>query len=211
MSLPIIVLGAGGHARVLIDALLAASAPVAGVVDPDPALSGTSVLGVPVLGGDAAVGNYAPSEIRLVNGVGSVGLPALRQKLYERFSALGYQFASVIHPSAVVARDVELAAGVQIMAGAVLQTGCRIGVNSIVNTRASVDHDCSVGAHVHIAPGVTLSGGVQLGNCVHIGTGATLIQGVCVGPHCLIAAGAVVVGDLSAGARVRGVPAKEFT
>lgn len=210
MSLPIIILGAGGHAKVMIDALLASSAVIAGVVDPDLTLTGTNILGVPVLGGDDVVNKFPPSQVQLVNGLGSVGLPVKRQQLFERFKGLGYNFATVVHPSAVVASDVVLGEGAQVMAGAVIQPGCRIGLNSIVNTRASVDHDCIIGDHVHIAPGVTLSGGIAVGTCSHIGTGATVIQGISIGNGGLVAAGSVVTRDISDGLMVRGVPAREF-
>jgi len=208
MSMPVIVIGAGGHAKVLVDALLASSAVIAGIVDSDPALIRTTILGVPVIGGDDVVGDFTTSEVRLVNGLGSVGLPAKRQQLFERFKGLGHTFASVVHPSAVVAPDVEIGEGSQIMAGAVVQPGCRIGVNVIINTRASVDHDCVVGDHVHIAPGVTLSGAVTVGEGTHIGTGATVIQGISVGSGALVAAGSVVIRDVQHGSIVIGVPGK---
>ncbi len=210
MSLPVIILGAGGHAKVLIDALLASSAVITGIVDPNPMLAGANILGVPVLGGDDVVDGVPPSQVQLVNGLGSVSLPTIRQHLYERFKGLGYNFATVVHPSAVVASDVVLGEGAQVMAGAVIQPGCRIGINSIINTRASVDHDCIIGDHAHISPGVTMSGGVTVGECSHVGTGATVIQGLSIGTGCLIAAGAVVTKDIFDGAKVRGVPAREF-
>lgn len=210
MSLPVIILGAGGHSKVLIETLLASSAVIKGIVDSNPTLAGSRILGVPVLGGDDVVDKFTPSQIRLVNGVGSIGLPILRQRLYERFKLLGYDFATVIHPSAVVASDVIFGEGAEVMAGTVIQPGSHIGCNAIINTRASVDHDCIIGDHVHISPGVTLSGGVDVGAGSHIGTGATLIQGISIGCGCLVAAGAVVVKDISGGVMVRGVPAREF-
>ena len=194
----------------LIDALLASSGVIVGIVDPNPALAGTKILGVPVLGGDDVVDEYPPSQVQLVNGLGSVGLPIKRQQLFEKFKGLGYNFAAVVHPTAVVASDVVLSEGVQVMAGAVIQPGCRIGINSVINTRASVDHDCIISDHVHISPGVTLSGGISVGVCSHIGTGATVIQGISIGNGCLVAAGAVVTKDIADGAKVRGVPAREF-
>lgn len=210
MMMPVLLLGAGGHAKVLVEALLANAAVIAGVVDADPALRGTTVLGVPVLGGDELVGEFPPSEVLLVNAIGSVALPAKRRELFGKFKALGYRFAQVVHPSAVVASDVELGEGAQVMAGTVIQPGSRIGSNVIVNTRASVDHDCILGDDSHIAPGVTISGGVRIGNGVHVGTGATIIQGISIDNDCFVAAGAVVVDNLSAGSKVRGVPAREF-
>lgn len=207
MSLPLFILGGGGHAKVLIEALLAGCVKIAGIVDPDPSLAGRSLLGVMVLGGDDVVLRHAPDEIRLVNGLGSIALPKERKDLFERYAALGFSFATVVHPSAVVASDVELAEGVQVMAGAVIQPGSRLGRNAIVNTRSSVDHDCRIGDHVHLAPGVTLSGAVTVGDAAHIGTGATVIQGVTIGGGALIAAGAVVIKDIPAGAVAVGVPA----
>ena len=205
-----IILGAGGHAKVLIEALLQSGAVIAGITEHDPALVGTNILGVPVLGGDDVVNEYPPSEIRLVNGLGSVGLTVNRQQLFEKFKGMGYKFATVIHPSAAIASDVVLGEGAQIMAGVVIQPGSHIGINSIINTRASVDHDCSIGDHVHIAPGVTMSGGVSVGAYSHIGTGATVIQGLSIGSGCLVAAGAVVTKNITDGTKVRGVPAQEF-
>lgn len=211
MNLPVIVLGAGGHAKVLIDALLASSAAVAGITAPGPLPADACVLGVPVMGGDDVISGFPPAEVRLVNGLGSIGLPVRRRQLFENFKDRGYTFATVVHPSAVIAADVVLGEGVQVMAGAVIQPGCRIGCNAIINTRASVDHDCIIGNHVHISPGVTLSGGVSVGEATHIGSGATAIQGISIGTGAIVAAGAVVVKDVQAGAKVRGVPAVEFT
>ena len=210
MSLPVIILGAGGHSKVLIDTLQVSSAVIVGIVDADFALLGAKILGVHVLGGDEVVNEFSISEIHLVNGLGSVGLQSKRQKLFEKFKSAGYKFATIIHPSVAVSSDVVLGEGVQVMAGAVIQPGCQIGINNIINTRVSVDHDCVIGDHVHIAPGATLSGGVTIGAYSHIGTGATIIQGISIGSGCLIAAGAVVTKDVADGARVCGVPAREF-
>lgn len=208
MNLPIIVLGAGGHAKVVIEALQRSGSPLLGVVEVDPARKGEHVLGVEILGDDEVVLAYRPDQVLLANGLGSVGIPQRRREIFNRFSARGYRFASVVHPAAVVAADVEVGEGTQIMAGAIVQPGCRLGVNSIVNTRASVDHDCRIGDHAHIAPGVTLSGDVVVGETSHLGTGVTVIQGMTIGSLVLVAAGAVVVDDVVDGATVKGIPAR---
>lgn len=208
MNLPIIVLGAGGHAKVLIDALLLNGATILGTVDADLNLHGTKILGVSVIGTDETVLKYPADSIFLVNGVGSIGLPKLRQTLYKKFKDWGYNFASVRHPSAVIASDVTLNEGTHVMAGAVIQPGSRIGRNSIINTQVSVDHDCLIGENVHLSPGVTLSGGVGIGDCVHVGTGATIIQGISIGSNTLVAAGSVVVKNVPDNVTVNGVPAR---
>lgn len=204
----ILLLGAGGHARVLIEALRAAGVHPAGIIDANPATCGSSVMGVPVLGDDAELERRDPERYLLVNGVGSIRCTANRRRVFDYYKALAFRFEVVRHPSAVIASDAVLEEGAQVMAGAVLQPGCRVGCNSIVNTRTSLDHDCIVGAHVHLAPGVTLSGEVSVADGAHVGTGATVIQQIAIGAGALVAAGAVVVRDVPAGAKVRGVPAR---
>jgi UDP-perosamine 4-acetyltransferase len=206
---PLIVLGAGGHAKVLIDALQQQSAEILGVTDRDAERKHQLMCGVPIIGNDEAVMAYPAERIYLVNAVGSVRTGSRRRELFERFNRLGYQFTSVIHPSAIMAADVVCAKGVQIMAGALVQVGSFIGENTVINTGAIVDHDCQIGAHVHISPGAVLCGGVQVGEGAHIGAGATVIQGIRIGKNSLVAAGAVVVRDVPDGMMVMGVPAKE--
>jgi UDP-perosamine 4-acetyltransferase len=205
---PVIILGAGGHAKVLIDTLQACSVKILGIVDTNPDAYGKKILDVPVIGNDDSVTQYGPEEVRLVNGVGSVGLPTRRRELFNKFKGLGFTFLQVVHPSAIISPDAKLSEGSQIMAGVVIQPGTEIGKNSIVNTRVSIDHDCIIGDHVHLAPGVTLSGSVRIGHEVHIGTGATVIQGISIGNHSLIAAGSVVVSNISDNTVVKGLPAK---
>lgn len=205
---PVIVLGAGGHAKVLIDMLRLRGHEILGIADADASKLGATHAGCRVIGGDDAVLQHDPGRIRLVNGVGSTGQPQARRRLFDEFRRRGYVFESVTHPSAVIAGDAVLEEGAQVMAGAVIQPGSRIGANAIVNTAASVDHDCTVGAHVHLAPGAVLSGNVRVGEGTHIGTGACVIQGIAIGENCVIGAGAVVLEDISAGMRAAGVPAR---
>lgn len=208
MNLPLIVIGGGGHAKVLIDVLLLNSMTVLGITDPNLTKDKKSILGVPVIGDDDFVLRYSPGNIELVNGLGSIGSTDNRKRLYKYFKDKGYNFAKVLHPSVVLSPHSETGEGVQIMAGAIIQVGSKIGVNSLINTRASIDHDCIIGNHVHIAPGVSLSGGVVVGDDVHIGTGATVIQGIRIGPNSIIGAGALVNKDVSQGMTVMGVPAR---
>lgn len=210
MTRPVVVLGAGGHAKVLIDALQARSVPIRGILDSDPAKLGGKILGISVLGTDAKLGEWLPDEVVLVNGLGSTESLLSRTALHERLRARGYSFLGVVHPSAVVSPHACLGESVQIMAGAVIQAGARLGDGCIVNTGALVDHDCALEAHVHVAPGAVLSGGVTIGSNTHIGTGAAVIQGIRIGSRCLVAAGAVVVHDVPDGSRVAGIPAREI-
>lgn len=202
MPADVIVIGAGGHARVVIDALLRAGATVLGVCDPRLTAGSTGPLGVPSLGNDDALEQHEKTRVLLANGIGSIGNPSGRIAVYERLTAAGWKFISLVHPSAVIGADCTIAAGAQIMAGAVLQPGCSIGQNAIVNTMASIDHDCSIGDHAHIAPGATLCGDVTIGAATHIGSGAVVVQGTQIGANAMIAAGVVVTRTVDAGTRV---------
>lgn len=211
MSLPVIIIGAGGHAKVLIDALRLSSTPILGIVDAGDEKRGANLSGVPVIGDDNEVLKYRADEIILVNGIGSVKRPERRREVFDRFKSMGYDFANVVHPSAVIASDVVLSEGVQIMAGSIVQPGCVIGANAVINTRASVDHDCSIGDNVHLAPGVTISGNVRIGNGSHVGTGSAVIQGITIGENSVIGAGAAVIKDIAGNAVFIGVPAREVS
>jgi UDP-perosamine 4-acetyltransferase len=206
MNLPVIVVGGGGHAKVLIEALLTMGSDVLGYTDPDESVK--TVSGLSRLGDDQAILKYDPEKLRLVNGVGSTASTSLRRSIYDRFRMKGYRFRIVAHSSAVIASDVLLEDGVQIMAGAVVQPGCRLGTDAIINTGASIDHDCDIGPHVHIAPGAVLSGNVRIEEGVHVGVGAIIIQGVVIGEESVIGAGSVVLQNVPPCATVVGVPGR---
>jgi sugar O-acyltransferase (sialic acid O-acetyltransferase NeuD family) len=206
MSLPIIIIGGGGHAKVLIDTLLLLNKKVLGYTDID-AEKG-AVLGLSRLGDDEKISEFDPKKIRLVNGMGSINSTSSRKRLYEHFLKKGFQFENVIHPASIVSSNTMLEEGIQIMAGAVVQPGSRLGADTIVNTCAVIDHDCNIGAHVHIAPGAVLSGNVRIEEGVHVGTGAKIIQGLVIGSGSLIGAGSVVIEDVPPDVTVVGVPGK---
>ena len=207
MSIPLVLLGAGGHAKTLLDALLARGIRPIGILDNDPTLHGQRIMGVEVIGDDQAIPRE-PGQIFLVNGIGSTRSTAFRQAVFERFKTEGFEFSSVIHPASVISPFARLHEGVQVMAGAIVQPFAEVEPNVILNCKVSVDHDCWIGPSVHLAPGVTLSGDVRIGEGTHVGTGATIIQGINIGKRCLIGAGAVVVRDVPDGSIVMGVPAR---
>ena len=211
MKKPVILLGAGGHARVLLDVLRLQGIKILGLTDANPSKADKTELKIPVLGDDEAILNYRPEEVFLVNGIGSTDVDSKRAELFKRFKTKSYTFVSVVHPSAIIARDVVLGEGVQIMAGAVIQTGARIGDNTIINTRAAIDHDCEIGSSVHIAPGVTLSGGITVGDGTHIGTGAVIVQNRRIGRNCFVKAQALIREDLPDGKTVHAASGSKNT
>ena len=209
----VVGLGAGGHARVVIEILRCSSSSyeVAGLLDPDTALHGTRVLGVPVLGDDSMLPDLARKGIsRFFVGVGSVGDRKPRQRLFEKAVLLGMEPVQAVHPRAVVSPSAETGAGTTVMAGAVINACARVGTNVIVNTGAVVEHDCIVGDHVHIATGAVVAGGVCVGNGAHIGAGATVLQGLRIGGNAIVGAGAVVVADVEPDVTVVGCPARQL-
>jgi len=207
-DLPLLVLGAGGHGRVVASALLLTGRRVIGFLDADRALWGTSKIDLPVIGDDVCLQDFSPESVRLVNGIGSTAHSQIRKKIFEDHKAKGFSFESVIHPSTSIAPGVMLGEGAQVMAGAVIQLGAKVGCNVIINTGATIDHDCVIGAHTHVAPGATLSGGVKIGCNCHIGAGAVVIQSVDLGNESMVAAGAVLIRNHPAFSRLAGVPAK---
>lgn len=192
---PIIIIGAGGHAKVLIEVLRLCELKILGLLDINKT-KGDLFCGVQVLGNDEDISNFSPDEVVLVNAVGSFSGSDLRCKVAKIFRDKGYSFKSTIHPASIVASDVSIEEGVQIMAACVLQPGVQIGMDSIINTGVIVDHDCIVGKNCHLSPGVTLSGGVQICDHVHIGTGTSIIQNKIIGANSVIAAASVVYHDV---------------
>ena len=210
MSARYVVVGAGGHGAVLAEALLAAGADVLGFTDADPARHGRSVCARPVLGADDALDAHSPEAVRLVNGVGGVGVAGdtLRRRVQEGLEARGWRFAGVRHPSAVVSSHARLADDAQVLAGAIVQPGARIGRGAIVNTAAVVEHDAVVGDWTHVAPRALLCGDVRTGAHCHVGAGAVVRQGLVLGDAVIVGAGAVVVADQADAATLLGVPAR---
>lgn len=203
MSKPIIIIGAGGHGKVLYDICRVAGLPLAGFLDNT--VRGT-IHGVAVLGGDELFDDATfvdAHEFAL-----GVGEPLVRKRLAARVAATGGTLATLIHPSAVISSSVPLGAGTVVNAGAVINIDSRIGKCCIINTRASIDHDCVLGDNVQICPGATLAGGVKCGDDVFVGSGATIVPMVSVGAGSVVGAGCSVIRDVPAGVTVVGVAAR---
>lgn len=203
----LVLLGAGGHARSLIGLMAACGLYAKGCISPVAPGPGWHE-NCPWLGDDTALDGLDPSQIALVNAIGSFGSTALRRKVFEVAQLRGFAFPPLQHPSVIRAYDVTLAEGAQVLAGAILQAGVTVGENALLNTGCIVDHECRIGAHAHLAPGVTLSGGVTIGKGVHVGTASAVIQGIRIGDCAIVGAGAVVMDDVAPGVTVVGTPAR---
>lgn len=208
----VVGLGAGGHAKVIIDILrLSEKWNIACLLDFNSDLKGKTIYGVPVLGDDALLPSLLSQQItHAFLGVGSVGDPSKRISLFTTLIQLGFDIVDVIHPSAVISPSVSMGKGPMVMAGVMINADTRIGDNVIINTGAVVEHDCRIGSHAHVATGAKLSGGVIVGEGAHIGTGAAIRNHITIGKHAVVGVGAAVVNDVPEGVVVGGTPAKEL-
>lgn len=204
---PIIIIGAGGQARMLLEIARLHHWQVSGIAAPTKPES-TSMQDIPWLGGDEKVYQQDTTAVYLLNAIGSVGNTLLRRNVFEQYKARGFRFITAIHTSAYVSTyDVVLGEGTQIMPGAIVNTNTRVGDNVLINSAAIVEHDCQVGDHSHIASGAIVCGGCLIGQGVHIGAGATINQGIHIGDGSVIASGSVVITDVTPHSLMAGVPA----
>lgn len=196
----IFIIGAGGHAKVILSMAQACGYTVAALLDDAPEKIGTQVLGVPVTGALTVL----PDRARAVVGI---GVNQTRRRVVARLPGFN-NWMTLVHPRAWVAPDVEIGPGTVIMAGSIVQPGTKIGAHCIINTGASVDHDCVIGDFAHVAPGAHICGGVKVGEGAFVCVGASVAPYLEIGAWSVIAAGAAVVGNIAAYFLAAGVPAK---
>lgn len=200
---PVLLIGAGGHAKVVIEALRAAGMAIAGLVDDAP---GPAVLGVARIGTTAELDRLRAEGIAAA--VVAIGDNAARARLGRSCRASGLALPPLLHPAALVAPSAMLGEGAQMLARAVVGPEAAVGPLALVNTGAILEHDGVLGEAAHLAPGAVLCGGVRVGARALVGAGAVARPGITVDEDALVAAGAVLVRDVPAGARVAGVPAR---
>lgn len=204
----VVLVGGGGHARVLLRLARALGHVAVGYVAPSPSQTG---LLVPWLGTDDDLASGLPgAPLAAILAIGKNVLDATRFAVFERLSAAGLEFPALSAPGAIVHEDVALGAGSVVLDGAVVVTGSRLGRACIVNTGACIDHDANVGDDVHVAPGAVLCGAVHIGSGTLVGAGATVIPGVRIAPRTVIAAGATVVHDVLEAGVYGGTPARRL-
>jgi len=204
---PVVIVGAGGHGRVVLDILLRAGTHrVMGFVDSDPALHGRRMDGRPVLGDLSCLSGLRDQG--LTGAVIAIGDSGVRREFAERVEEMGLQLVNAIHPSANLAHNVTLGQNIVIAAGALVCAHCQIGDSVILNTGCIVDHESKIGTAVHICPGAKLAGRVTVDAGAFVGVGATIIHNVRIGCEAVVGAGAVVIRDVSPMATVVGVPAR---
>jgi len=210
MKNKILLIGAGGHCKVVLDLLRQIKGfEIAGIIDLKENLR-TKVFGVSVIGTDADLPSFFKSDIKhCFISIGSVGNPHLHIKLFNLAKKTGFIFPNLISPNAKISSYAILGEGNYIAPGVTVNAGTQIGDNCILNTGAIIEHDCKIGNFVHLSPGSILSGGVYVGNHSHIGTGSVVIQNLVIGENVIVGAGSVVTKDIHKGLVAYGNPCKE--
>ena len=208
--LRVAVLGAGGHGKVLSDAVLAeGTKDLVGFFDEDEEKVGSKILGYPVWGWNSDRDSLMAKHRIDALAIG-IGNNYLRARKFSELRDSGYQICRVIHPAATVSRSAELGEGVVVFAGAVINAGSVLQENVCVNTSASVDHDNWLGSHSQIMPGAVLAGNVRVESYAYVGSGAIILPNQTIKRYSYVGAGAVVLADVPEGVKVAGVPARQI-
>ena len=200
----VLVYGAGGHGKSVIDLLMALNTyRIVGIID-DGVTPGEQVMGLPVLGGHEALAGLRESGVGYsINAVGGIGNIAMRIRVFQYLLVQGFECLTLVHPAAFVEPSAVLADGVQVFPHAYIGSEAQVGFGGIVNTAAVVSHDCALGDYSNISPGAMLAGGVRVGEGVLVGMGATVNLNVSIGDGARIGNSAVVKSDVPGGGVVK--------
>ncbi|MEF9945173.1 MAG: acetyltransferase [Lachnospiraceae bacterium] len=205
----VLIVGAGGHAKVIIEAINQQRYQICGLLDKDDQYLGEDILGVKIIGQDSdAEAFYNEGITNAVIAVGHIGNFEIRERAFHRLKQIGFQMINVIHPKSCVSKSVIMGEGNVIMPGAVINAASILGNNNIVNTGAIIEHDVVLGDNVHLAPGTTTCGMVRIGNNTLIGAGTTIIQEIVIGSGVIVGAGSTVLQKIPDGVTAVGTPAK---
>ena len=200
----LVIYGGGGHGKAIIELVRALGIyRLVGVVD-DGLPVGSTILGLPVLGGANILAALAEQGVRqIVNAVGGIGNVAVRQKVFDEIARAGLVCPTLVHPTAFVEASACLEQGIQILAQSYVSSSARIGFGTLINAGVVVSHECMIGQIVNLSPGAMLAGGVILEDFVQVGMGVTINLGIRIGQGARIGNSATVKKDVPAGQVVR--------
>jgi len=201
----LIIVGTGGHSRVVADAALESGFQLIGFVDLSYKGSEEDILGFPVLGGRDVLDGFDSGQTLISVAVGN---NCQRAECYFELKRLGFSFASIIHPTAVLSKHIEIGEGCFINSNVVVNAGVVIGNNCIVNTGSIIEHECMIGDSSHIGPGVRVGGRTSIGRNSFVGIGSSVIEYIDIGDDVIVGAGSVVINDIIEKTTVVGIPAK---
>lgn len=203
----IVLIGAGGHCKVIIDIIKSTNEyEIIGITDK---VAKGNLIDIPILGDDSILENLHKSGVEYAFiGLGAMYNLQLRNKLYEMLKSIGFKIPILIHKNVILSPNVSIGEGTCIMPGVIINSDASIGKNCIINTSAVIEHECIIGDNTHISPNVSIAGGVIIGFNSHIGIGSCIIQEKVIGNNVTIGAGAVVVDNINDNSVAVGVPAK---
>lgn len=204
----IIIIGAGGHSRVVYDILrYDHNLDVISFVDNTIRGSEEAIMGVPVTGGHDVIPKLV-EENNIGGFIVAVGDNEIRCEHYNKLLEMGLEPVSAIHPEAYISKTATIGPGTVVAPGVSVSTNVEVGENSILNTGSLVDHETSIGSHTHIAPGSTVAGRVKIDEMSFIGMGSTIRDSVKVGSNVTVGAGSVVLEEVPPNVTVAGAPAE---
>lgn len=203
----IVLIGAGGHCKVIIDIIKSTNEyDVIGITDK---ITKGTLLSIPIIGNDNLLQQIYNEGIQYAFiSIGSLNNLNIRNNIYKKLKNIGFNIPVLIHKTAVVSPFSHIQEGTCVMAGAIVNPGANIGKNCIINSGSIIEHDCKIGDNTHISPNVSIAGGVNVGFNTHIGIGSSIIQGKIVGDNVTVGAGAVVIDNIADNSLAVGIPAK---
>ena len=201
----IVILGAGGQGKVVLDILKKNNYHVIGFIDDDKNKKGKLINNVKVLGNFLDINKTKKNIDGIVIGIGDNNI---RSDYFLKIKKLNLKIVNAIHPNTIISENVKIGKGVIIVGGAVVNTNVKIGNNVIINTGAIVDHDCVLGDNSQICPGVNLAGNVKIKKNAFIGTGAVINPGICIGENSIVGSGSTIIRDVPKNVVVVGMPGK---
>lgn len=209
MKHKILLIGAGGHAKSVIETIAPNKFEIVGIIDADQDHIHQKVNGIEIIDCDKNLETYYPykADCAFV-AIGHVGNYEIRNTIYCQLKKIGYQIVNIIHEKAIIATSVNMGEGNLIMPLAVINPDSSLGNNNIINTGAIIEHDVHIGNGVHLAPGAVICGGSTVYDNAFIGAGTTIIQGISIGANSIIGAGSVVISDIPENVVALGSPAR---
>lgn len=205
----VVILGAGGHAKVVAECIDKERYEIVGYLDKDHLHIGEMIEGIPVIGQDSSPNYWRTKGIEgCIVGIGHIGNYRIRNCLFEMYYAEGFSMINAIHKTSCISMSVKIGKGNVIMPKVIINANAKIGNNTIINSAAVIEHDVVICDGVHVAPGCTVCGATHIGSNTFIGAGSTIIQGLQIGANSIIGAGSVVIADIPDNVIAVGNPAR---
>lgn len=202
MSKKLVIIGVGGHGKVILDIALECGYTVTGFIDDYQ--KAIDLDGYSVIGTTKDIAKYKDDTEFII----AIGSNSIRKRIGEQYDFVNW--ATLIHPGAIIGMGASIEKGTVVMANAVVNPFAKIGKHNILNTACVIEHDCNLENYVHVSPGAILSGTVLVGEGTHIGAGATIKNNLNICGECTIGAGCVVVKDINESGVYVGVPARKL-